>query len=282
MRFEFRLPDVGEGITESELLAWHVAPGERGARRPDPVRDRDRQGDGGNPGAVQRPGGTTGGAGRADRQGRRNPGRVRRRARARAAVLGREARRAGAGADPAAAPARHSRPARVRAAPSTRRYAHQQDVDLATVTGSGPKGRVLREDIDAVLARVARPAPTPTSAPSPAMPRASPRRRRAALAPVRHRQGHVRQHEPRRPRAAGDHRLCRERRRLRGRPRAPGRPHRPARVLRGAADQGADPGAQGHAAVQRQHRRPDARSRREALLPHRLCRLHGRRLSWCR
>jgi pyruvate/2-oxoglutarate dehydrogenase complex dihydrolipoamide acyltransferase (E2) component len=28
MRFEFRLPDVGEGITESELLAWHVAPGQ--------------------------------------------------------------------------------------------------------------------------------------------------------------------------------------------------------------------------------------------------------------
>ena len=29
MRFEFRLPDVGEGITESELLTWHVAPGEQ-------------------------------------------------------------------------------------------------------------------------------------------------------------------------------------------------------------------------------------------------------------
>lgn len=57
----------------------------------------------------------------------------------------------------------------VRAAPSTRRYAHQQDVDLAAVTGSGPKGRVLREDIDAVLARVARPVPTPSSAPSPAI-----------------------------------------------------------------------------------------------------------------
>ncbi|RJS99541.1 dihydrolipoamide acetyltransferase family protein [Halococcus sp. IIIV-5B] len=38
---------------------------------------------------------------------------------------------------------------RVFAAPSTRRYAREEDVDLAEVDGSGPNGRVLREDIDA-------------------------------------------------------------------------------------------------------------------------------------
>ncbi|WP_049998678.1 dihydrolipoamide acetyltransferase family protein, partial [Halococcus sediminicola] len=37
---------------------------------------------------------------------------------------------------------------RVFAAPSTRRYAREEGVDLADVEGSGPDGRVLREDID--------------------------------------------------------------------------------------------------------------------------------------
>nr|WP_237561239.1 biotin/lipoyl-containing protein [Halococcus sediminicola] len=37
---------------------------------------------------------------------------------------------------------------RVFAAPSTRRYAREEGIDLADVEGSGPDGRVLREDID--------------------------------------------------------------------------------------------------------------------------------------
>jgi pyruvate dehydrogenase E2 component (dihydrolipoamide acetyltransferase) len=39
------------------------------------------------------------------------------------------------------------------AAPSTRRYAREQGVDLTSVAGSGPGGRVLREDVDAYLER---------------------------------------------------------------------------------------------------------------------------------
>ena len=37
------------------------------------------------------------------------------------------------------------------AAPSTRRYAREQGVDLASVVGSGPGGRILRADVDAHL-----------------------------------------------------------------------------------------------------------------------------------
>ena len=28
-RYLFRLPDVGEGVTEAEIVAWHVKPGDR-------------------------------------------------------------------------------------------------------------------------------------------------------------------------------------------------------------------------------------------------------------
>lgn len=40
---------------------------------------------------------------------------------------------------------------RVFAAPSTRQYARDRGIDLANVTGTGPKGRVLRADIDQCL-----------------------------------------------------------------------------------------------------------------------------------
>jgi len=53
---------------------------------------------------------------------------------------------ASSGGDAAAAGAGGER---VFAAPSTRRYAREQGVDLSAVSGSGPGGRVLREDVDA-------------------------------------------------------------------------------------------------------------------------------------
>lgn len=45
------------------------------------------------------------------------------------------------------------------ATPSVRAYAREAGVDLAAVSGSGPKGRILKEDIDSVATQAAPPSP---------------------------------------------------------------------------------------------------------------------------
>src|ERR1700680_4160113 len=51
------------------------------------------------------------------------------------------------GADAASAPA--ARPGRVMTSPTNRRRAREAGIDLSTVVGSGPGGRILREDLAA-------------------------------------------------------------------------------------------------------------------------------------
>jgi 2-oxoisovalerate dehydrogenase E2 component (dihydrolipoyl transacylase) len=53
---------------------------------------------------------------------------------------------------PAAAPATPGATARVMASPATRRKAHVAGVDLATVSGSGPGGRISAQDLEFVIA----------------------------------------------------------------------------------------------------------------------------------
>ncbi len=70
-------------------------------------------------------------------------------------------------------------PERVKASPIARRIAEEQGIDLARVQGTGPGGRVTREDVEAYLsrqaartaapARPAPPAPAPQPAPAPAL-----------------------------------------------------------------------------------------------------------------
>jgi pyruvate dehydrogenase E2 component (dihydrolipoamide acetyltransferase) len=82
--------------------------------------------------------------------------------------------RNGHDAPPAAAPAAASGE-RIFVSPLARRMAKQAGIDLATLTGSGPNGRIVRADIDAAQARgpvAAAPAPiaaapTPVAAPAP-------------------------------------------------------------------------------------------------------------------
>ena len=63
----------------------------------------------------------------------------------------------------AAAPAR-SEGERVKASPLARRLAQAQNIDLSSITGSGPGGRIVRADIDAAVGKT--PAAAPGAAPA--------------------------------------------------------------------------------------------------------------------
>ena len=59
---------------------------------------------------------------------------------------------------------------RVAASPVAKRIARENNVDIATIKGSGPSGRIVREDVEAALkgGQATRPAPAQPGAPKPA------------------------------------------------------------------------------------------------------------------
>ena len=75
-------------------------------------------------------------------------------------------------APPAAAPAPngHDAAPRTVASPLARRMALQAGLDLGTITGSGPNGRIIRVDVEAALHRPGGASAIPSGAPSPAAP----------------------------------------------------------------------------------------------------------------
>lgn len=158
MTYEFTLPDVGEGITESDLLKWHVKPG-------DVVREDDLLCEietdkavveipvpcNGTVHSLQVAEGTTVKVGSviavfttADNQAA--PVSTEK------STMPAEHRTDAFIAVPPAPTFQTALPTSVaqpvHATPSTRSYARQQGVALEAVTGSGPKGRILHEDID--------------------------------------------------------------------------------------------------------------------------------------
>lgn len=69
------------------------------------------------------------------------------------------------GAPTAPAPATDGR---IKASPLAKRMAEEQDLDLSQVTGTGPEGRITKEDVEAALAgRPAAPTAAPTAAGAP-------------------------------------------------------------------------------------------------------------------
>ena len=149
-RYVFKLPDLGEGTVSAEIVGWHVKPGDTVEEEQVLVEVMTEKA------AVEVPspvGGkvisTTG-----------EPGEM--------VAVGAELivfetggeQPSAAGPAPAAAPTPVATPVpqppatargRVMTSPANRRRAHEAGIDLQRVQGSGPQGRILREDLEAHL-----------------------------------------------------------------------------------------------------------------------------------
>lgn len=171
-QFVFKMPDLGEGTVEAEIVTWQVKPGDQvqedqviaevmtdkaAVEVPAPVSGRvvSITGQPGDKVAVGSPLivfelAAGGGEGEAA-PGPVMPGPV-------AAPVNRAAAAGGVVAPPAmGTPA--GAPGRVKASPANRRRAREAGIDLATLAGSGPGGRILRGDLEAAMgSSAARPA----------------------------------------------------------------------------------------------------------------------------
>jgi 2-oxoisovalerate dehydrogenase E2 component (dihydrolipoyl transacylase) len=181
-QYVFKMPDLGEGTVDAEIVAWHTKPGEVVAEDqlivevmtdkaavevPAPVGGKvlsitGAPGDKvavGSPlivfetGEAAAPPGTGGVP-----NGKSDMASV-----AVVATAPAPSRAAAAGT-PAA------RTGRVMASPANRRRAREAGIDLTTVSGSGPGGRIVRGDLEsAVPLRASAPAPSETGRPAAAL-----------------------------------------------------------------------------------------------------------------
>jgi 2-oxoisovalerate dehydrogenase E2 component (dihydrolipoyl transacylase) len=172
-RYVFKLPDLGEGTVEAEIVGWRVKPGDTVAEDdvivevmtekaavelPAPVGGRVLSTTGA-PGEMVPVGGelivfeTDAGAAGAEAPVADRP--------AAAAQTARGAASSRAVAEPAASRsngatsgnghAHNDRAGRVATSPAIRRRAHEAGVDLSQLSGSGPNGRILRQDFEAFV-----------------------------------------------------------------------------------------------------------------------------------
>lgn len=167
-QYVFKMPDLGEGTVTAEVLQWHVKPGdvvqedqiiadvmtEKAAIEiPAPVSGRVLRTQG-EPGEMIAVGSelivfdTGNGASTSAPAAAEAP------ASAPAAKAEPAAAAATAPAVPASA-ASASSAGRVMASPATRRRAKEAGIDLQTIQGTGPGGRVTREDFEAVASGTA-------------------------------------------------------------------------------------------------------------------------------
>ena len=179
-RYVFKLPDLGEGTVQAEIVGWRVKPGDVVAEDdvlvevmtekaavevPSPVSGRVVSTTGG-PGDMVPVGAelivldTQGGAGEAAAAkpvaATAEQANNLRSAPTQAAAASRKAGVVAAAAPGNGAGLTHStaaRSGRVATSPAIRRRAHEAGIDLTQVSGSGPKGRIVRQDLDAYVAR---------------------------------------------------------------------------------------------------------------------------------
>ncbi len=172
MAFEFKLPDVGEGLHEAELLKWMVKEGDY-VREDDPIMEVQTDKAAveitspvsgkvvklnGNPGDILHVGDVV--VLFDDGKGAAMPDNPEFEAATAASAPAGEEPKAQAEVAPAPAAAPATQPAqahgtaaapagRVLAAPATRRLARELGVDINQVKGTGPAGRVTKEDVRA-------------------------------------------------------------------------------------------------------------------------------------
>ncbi len=179
-RYVFKLPDLGEGTVAAEIVNWRVKPGDTVAEDDVVVEVMTEKAAVEVPAPVSgRVVSTTGSPGdsvavgaelivletdaAASAAGSSAPGVAANAAGATSgapAVAAPPAARAAVSGNGAAAPdaARaEMRSARVATSPAVRRRAHEAGIDLRQVSGSGPKGRIVRQDLEAYVARRAQP-----------------------------------------------------------------------------------------------------------------------------
>lgn len=172
-RFEFRLPDPGEGLTEAEIVEWYSAEGDE-VREDDPLVDVETDkavveiptpSSGtlveivAEPGDIVEVGEVIAAFETANPPRQQEFGEATTEPEAAstaaegaestaAAEDGQAAEKSATATVDDSAATEAADDGRVFAAPSTRRYAREQSVDLSAVDGTGPGGRVLREDVD--------------------------------------------------------------------------------------------------------------------------------------
>lgn len=178
MAYEFKLPDLGEGITSGEIKKWLVKKGDR-VEEDDPVAEVET-----DKAVVELPSPATGTVDdvrfkegetvqvgsvivviRPEGEAKKEAPPVQEKVEEKVVT---EAREPVAKPAPAPAPAKGKVP--VLATPATRMLAKQLNVDIETVKGTGPGGRITDEDVRAVAGKPAeKPAPAPpAAAPAPA------------------------------------------------------------------------------------------------------------------
>ena len=177
-RYVFKLPDLGEGTVEAEIVNWRVKPGDTVAEDDVLVEVMTEKA------AVEVPApvsgrvlSTTGAPGDLVPVGAElivletQPDAA---AQATPAPAARSAPVAAGSATPAMTSAGGNgagRTERVATSPAIRRRAHEAGIDLRQIDGSGPNGRIVPKDLEAYVARRA-PQPTPLRAAPKAVPAA--------------------------------------------------------------------------------------------------------------
>jgi len=170
--FEYRFPELGEGLHEGEIVSWHIKPGDT-VQEDDIIMEVQN-----DKAVVEVPSPVTGKVleikakegtvatvgdvvavfaveGEAPPQAAHGHG---------APAPAKEEAKAPAAAAPAAAPEAIADNSNILATPAVRKYAREKNVLLANVKGTGKNGRITKEDVDAYLAGGAKAAEAPAAA----------------------------------------------------------------------------------------------------------------------